>query len=799
MKITRLSSILALLALAGAAAAQPQFITLQGVPDDISGDGNVVVGSNGGIFRWTRSGTSSTYTVLNPNTAGGGTAGVSSDGSVVTGSMINTSDLFGVVGNVLAGRWTAGTGFQEANDYLVFFTASGNSHNVPRACTRDGRYIVGFGYVSGGIGGYRGMLHDTQTGTARIIPGIAASAARIICVSDDASVVAGDDDITGSAQRPAIWRLDTMTNTYVGQILEPGTGGAGSSSVQAISADGTKATGRSYFDANKLVRFEYDSGTGQYVKVIKATALANSATVLTSVNAMCMTPDGETIFGQYNNNRSFIWTAADGMRDLTIDLTAEGMTGTVANYVVTSVNSCSNDGRAFTVPGGLGIARGVIFRDGAGGCVAPAIAPAPSTAQVSACTTTIIINASATGSGPFTYQFFKNGNPVVAGPTGNVNANGVASNFVINASNPSALQVQTAGPADAGDYHVIVSNACSSAQTPTHTVTALAPVANDTCETAMEVAGTGDIFLPMCGAYLNQSLATCAPVAQLADVWVRYTPTFTGDLRVTTCLGSNFNTILSVKSECGGPDLVCNDDFCGSASSIERMAVVDAQPILIRLGARSAVPGSDVRLTFEQLPPPPANDLCANATPITADGGYTVDTTFAGNDGSASCVTAGGSGLGKDVWYSFVNTRPGNLTLSTCGMTANTVLSVYSGCGATQIACNDNANVTGCTFQSTISNLALARNQAVVIRVAGNSLPLVVTGILNATFVATGAPCNLDFNGDGFIGTPDDLDDFITAFFSDIDGERGRCDFNEDGIVEPGDLDGFITAYFEGC
>ncbi|MGQ0626510.1 MAG: EF-hand domain-containing protein [Phycisphaerales bacterium] len=58
--------------------------------------------------------------------------------------------------------------------------------------------------------------------------------------------------------------------------------------------------------------------------------------------------------------------------------------------------------------------------------------------------------------------------------------------------------------------------------------------------------------------------------------------------------------------------------------------------------------------------------------------------------------------------------------------------------------------------------------------------------------------CPLDFNNDGFV-EPGDLDEFITAFFSDVAEERALCDFNDDGFVEPGDLDEFITRYFDGC
>ncbi|MGQ0629184.1 MAG: hypothetical protein ACT4PL_13925 [Phycisphaerales bacterium] len=87
----------------------------------------------------------------------------------------------------------------------------------------------------------------------------------------------------------------------------------------------------------------------------------------------------------------------------------------------------------------------------------------------------------------------------------------------------------------------------------------------------------------------------------------------------------------------------------------------------------------------------------------------------------------------------------------------------------------------------------------------GNLLVNVVIGdttvniTTNANLTGFGAripdpPGNpLDFNDDGLV-TPDDLDDFITAFFS-IPTDP-RCDFNSDGVITPDDLDDYITAFF---
>jgi hypothetical protein len=61
-------------------------------------------------------------------------------------------------------------------------------------------------------------------------------------------------------------------------------------------------------------------------------------------------------------------------------------------------------------------------------------------------------------------------------------------------------------------------------------------------------------------------------------------------------------------------------------------------------------------------------------------------------------------------------------------------------------------------------------------------------------------PCMADFNGDGFIN-PDDLADFITCFFLDIQfpGTCPAADFNADTFRNPDDLADFITVFFLGC
>ncbi|MGQ0629083.1 MAG: hypothetical protein ACT4PL_13420 [Phycisphaerales bacterium] len=77
-------------------------------------------------------------------------------------------------------------------------------------------------------------------------------------------------------------------------------------------------------------------------------------------------------------------------------------------------------------------------------------------------------------------------------------------------------------------------------------------------------------------------------------------------------------------------------------------------------------------------------------------------------------------------------------------------------------------------------------------------LPGSVATVLTGGPLQCSAPpppdCGADFNSDG-ITSPDDLDEFITAYF---EGET-RADFDDDGILSPGDLDEFITSFFGDC
>lgn len=87
----------------------------------------------------------------------------------------------------------------------------------------------------------------------------------------------------------------------------------------------------------------------------------------------------------------------------------------------------------------------------------------------------------------------------------------------------------------------------------------------------------------------------------------------------------------------------------------------------------------------------PVNDQCAGATPLVAGTPVNLNTVAATalNDPTPACQTDVGAG----VWYTYTPTTTGPVTISTCGSSFDTVISVYTGlCGALQPlvnGCND--------------------------------------------------------------------------------------------------------------
>lgn len=154
----------------------------------------------------------------------------------------------------------------------------------------------------------------------------------------------------------------------------------------------------------------------------------------------------------------------------------------------------------------------------------------------------------------------------------------------------------------------------------------------------------------------------------------------------------------------------------------------------VPVSASSYAPGEIVWVQFH-VSGAPLNDYCANAIAIGPGtvAGTTVDAT---NDQSSSCAS-----YPADVWYSYsAGATPGTLSLNTCGSGTDPVVSVFSSCGGSEIACNDDCTGNPCGNLDSCLSVSLAANQTVSIRVAHYSTP--GTFVLNASFNVSGTPAN---------------------------------------------------------
>lgn len=99
-------------------------------------------------------------------------------------------------------------------------------------------------------------------------------------------------------------------------------------------------------------------------------------------------------------------------------------------------------------------------------------------------------------------------------------------------------------------------------------------------------------------------------------------------------------------------------------------------------------PNSNVN-TFTTLPPPPANDACANATTLVCNAAAIIGTTL-----STVSETSPGCGSNYGVWYTFVG--DGTTVTITSTTTFDHSIAVYTGsCGAlTEQSCTDNSTGT---------------------------------------------------------------------------------------------------------
>ncbi len=723
-----------------------------------------------------------------------------------------------------------------------------------------GRFTTGLAYVStfnnagtsvsANSFRWRPFLWDGNSATMTVLPTPFRTTSNTslrrtgnaYAVSTDGSVVVGatEHNVGGSGDdsgRLCVWRFNLGTGAYDLTYLDDGAISSTPSSV-AMNAAGTVIVGRGVSGVNRWV---WNAGTSTWARTTLFSTLTPAQpswlpAAVTSCGVpanlggvLAMNDDGSVVVGQASwstcgsfMSGGFIYTDATGVAtdwyDYLASLNAPGVApgglygpigdnGDITRGQTRALSPvaispdgnnvfCQNLGQQFIV----GASPYILNFTGGPTCVAPSISLNPSNTAFSACSSGITLNVAGAGSGPFTYQWFKDGIPMVDGAT--------PSGSTVTGSTSFQLRVNLPlGTSDAGSYYAVVTGQCGSPAQSTAAAVTLdtafaTPAANDTCATAQVVAagtnvlGTGQ---SPCNAYVNdeQSFGSCITGATKTDRWFSFTPVTSGNYRLETC-GANYDTVMTMFDGCGGSELACNNDYntgpttgcTSSRSRIGSVALTAGQSYRIRIAAPLSAFLSNtsvMNLSITTAPASVANDTCANAT-IAVAGPNPFDLLEATNDTVASCSTA----ASRDVWFRYQQPFTGNIKMSTCGTTLNTVLSVVDGCGGFEFGCNDNAGITGCSNQSIIDNYMVMANTPIFIRVGANSAS--VTGSGNLTIDVLGCD-TIDFNGNGVF--PEDQD--VIDFFNVLAGAAcptGTCqdiDFNNNGVF-PEDRD--VTDFF---
>lgn len=679
-------------------------------------------------------------------------------------------------------------------------------------------------------------------------------------VSSDGLVIAGAQEHNSATSpsadpdggRLVVWRWNASISDYEMTFLPNGVNASGfpyTYSTTPSSLDmneaGTIIVCRAVDDNGNgfIGKWTWNSGTSSWDGPVNlGSNLATQASWLPGSVLSCgvppniggslaMSDDGNIVVGSavYSTCGSFmtggfIWTAADGIIEDWYDYnvaagtpgcTPGGFFGPIGDNgdptrglpVLGNPTAISPDGSAIVgFQGGtqriVGAPPWIWRASGGPACVAPTITLNPAaTTNYSACSSSIILNVAASGTPPFTYQWYRDGSPISDGTQGDGSTVTGATSFQLRINAPLSAD-------DVGTYYAVVTGSCGSPAQSTSSIVQTDPAfpagsaLNDTCATAQPVVEGTNVLgsgQSPCSAYANDpnNSASCLTTGTLkTDRWFSFTPSTTGNYRIETC-GSNYDTVLSVFDNCGGGELACNNDLnigpsTGCSASRSRVGSITLQAnqaYLIRIAApvNAFLSGTNVmNLSISTAPAPAANDTCENAT-VAVLGANPFNTTEATNDYIAICNTS----ASRDVWFTYTPTGYGKLVAKTCvtpsSGTYNTVLTVFDGCGGTEIGCNDDSGVSGCSSQSIVSDLSVGPTPY-YFRLAGSSVTNFGAGVLTLEFI-----CFADFNQDGGVTGED-----VEAFFVLYEAGSVSADVNLDGGVTGDDVQTFFELFEAG-
>lgn len=314
------------LAASGASAQQFWNLGAGFTPTDGNFDGSVIVGqsqASGQGFVWT---------------AGTGSVGIGGD--PVTGSFRITDDGLRIAGTVFnpdsngnemglydrsTGQWSYLGGIGGQSDASI---------SSSWGMSRDGRHVVGLGWVDAGTA--HAVRWDEGAGLSDIGSTVADRSSRANAVSNDGRVVAGwQDGVTGFRQG-AVW-IDGV------QTLITDSDGFEVSEAGAVSGDGAWVVGNGAA-GGEAWRWSVDSG---YQSLGSLGVVFNGRGFAVDVS-----DDGSTIlgfergFGPPTGGAGWIWTESGGMTNLTDYFASFGVVGD-PGFVYSLPLGMSSDGLTF--------------------------------------------------------------------------------------------------------------------------------------------------------------------------------------------------------------------------------------------------------------------------------------------------------------------------------------------------------------------------------------------------------------------------------------------------------------------
>jgi len=335
------------------------------------------------------------------------------------------------------------------------------------------------------------------------------------------------------------------------------------------------------------------------------------------------------------------------------------------------------------------------------------------------------------------------------------------------------------------------------------------PPANDNCDDALAV---GDGVYPFDTTdATNDGPGSCGASETSNDVWFLWTVGSNGCAVIETC-GSPLDTVISTFDACGGFELFCNDESCGSQSQLTVPNVVAGTEILVRVSAFANGFGSGT-LTLRvdpQLPyvapgaSTPEGEACLGDDAVdTFNGGCNL---FPPLFGSITCgETVLGSSSGflftgefyRDTdWFEFSLPADDTVTLTGQAQFEAQMFLLSTDCGEGAILAFGTNNA--CSPDVTCSAFLPAGTYRAFISPRGFGPAAATCGVNSEYWISLsfgagcgGAACDPDVNCDG---SPDqgDVACMILAVAGDTSCICQDPDFNLDGSADQGDVAALI-------